>query len=108
MTSLVTRLGTTIFCNPNHDIFKQMQQYFVSLYKGGDKRKETIMNEIQQVVMLDIKVAHAHKMAFAKNYPQLRVQNQITNEELMGQILGYSLYAKVQQALTSKGLKLKK
>lgn len=108
MTSLVTRLGTTIFCNPNHDIFKQMQQYFVSLYKGGDKRKETIMNEIQQVVTLDIKVAHAHKMAFAKHYPQLKVENQITNDELMGQILGYNLYTKVQQALTSKGLKLKK
>ncbi len=108
MTSLVTRLGTTIFCNPNHDIFKQMQQYFVSLYKGGDKRKETIMHEIQHVVELDIKVAHAHKMAFAKHYPQLKVDNQITNDELMGQILGYNLYTKVQQALTSKGLKLKK
>ena len=108
MTSLVTRLGTTIFCNPNHDIFKQMQQYFVSLYKGGDKRKETIMHEIQNVVTLDVKVAHAHKMAFAKHYPQLKVENQITNDELMGQILGYNLYTKVQQALTSKGLKLKK
>lgn len=108
MTSLVTGLGTTIFCNPDHDIFKQMQQYFISLYKGGDKRKETIMNEIQQVVTLDIKVAHAHKMAFAKIYPQLKIENQITNDELMGQILGYNLYAKVQQALTSKGLKLKK
>lgn len=108
MTSLVTRLGTTIFCNPNHDIFKQMQQYFVSLYKGGDKRKETIMHEIQHVVELDIKVAHAHKMAFVKHYPQLKVENQITNDELMGQILGYNLYTKVQQALTSKGLKLKK
>ena len=47
-------------------------------------------------------------MAFVKHYPQLKVENQITNDELMGQILGYNLYAKVQQALTSKGLKLKK
>ena len=108
LTSEVSNSGTTIWADPSHDLFKQMEEYFVSYYKGGDKRRKTIMDEIQQVVTLDIKVAHAHKMAFVKRYPQLKVDTQVTKDELMGSLLGYNIYTKVQQALSTKGLKPKK
>ena len=108
LTSEVSNSGTTIWADPSHDLFKQMEAYFVSYYKGGDKRRKIIQDEIQQVVTLDIKVAHAHKMAFVKRYPQLKVDSQVTKDELMGSLLGYNLYTKVQQALSTKGLKPKK
>jgi hypothetical protein len=47
-------------------------------------------------------------MAFVKRYPQLKVDSQVTKDELMGSLLGYNLYTKVQQALSTKGLKPKK